>query len=145
MLHIWISHVADGDRIAQWIRVPYWMCSQFSNNRNQRPLGYKPSGHRLIESGLMLTGLNLCTKQNLGDFFVAKVFFWTQNFKSENFMLREWNEEKFLKGRVCHQMKLCFWNRCQMTALLLMQLASYRYMLTREIKYHLYVLTHFIY
>jgi len=32
-----------------------------------------------------------------------------------------------------------------MTDLLLMQLASYRYVLTREIKYQLYVLTHFIY
>jgi len=28
------------------------------------------------------------------------VFFWTQNFKFENFMYSEWSEEKFLKGSV---------------------------------------------
>ena len=52
------------------------------------------------------TGLNLCTKQNFRDFFVAKVFFWTQNSKSENFMQSEWSEEKLLKGSVGHQTKL---------------------------------------
>jgi len=59
-------------------------------------------------------------------------------------MHSEWSEEKFLKGSVGHRMKLCFRNKCQMTDLLLIQLASYRYVLTREIKYELYVLTHFI-
>ena len=43
----------------------------------------------------------------------------------------EWSEEKFLKGSVGHQIKLYFWNKLQMTDLLLMQLASYRYALTR--------------
>jgi len=56
----------------------------------------------------------------------------------------EWSDEKILKGTVGHQMKLWFWNKSQMTDLLLIQLASYRYVLTREIKYQLYVLTHFI-
>ena len=39
------------------------------------------------------------------------------------------------KGSVGRQMKLCFWNKRQMTDILLMQLASYRYVQTREIKY----------
>jgi len=43
----------------------------------------------------------------------------------------EWSEEKFLKGSVGHQVKLYFSNKLQMTDLLLMQLASYRYVLTR--------------
>jgi len=43
----------------------------------------------------------------------------------------EWSEEKFLKGSVGHQIKLYFWNKLQMTDLLLMQLASCRYALTR--------------
>ena len=60
-------------------------------------------------------------------------------------MHSEWSEEKFLKDSVGHQMKLCFWNKRQMTDLLLMQLASYRYVLTRKIKYQLYVLIDFIY
>jgi len=37
---------------------------------------------------------------------VAKVFFSTQNFKSENFVHVEWSEEKLLKGSVGRQMKL---------------------------------------
>jgi len=45
----------------------------------------------------------------------------------------EWIKEKFLKGSVGHQIKLCFSNKLQMTDLLLMQLASYRYVLTRKI------------
>jgi len=73
------------------------------------------------------------------------VFFWTQNFKTDNFMHSEWSDQKFLKGIVGHWMKLCFWNKRQMTDLSLMQLASYRYVLTREITYQLHVLTHFIY
>ena len=76
---------------------------------------------------------------------MAKVFFRTQNFKSENFTYNEWSEEKFLKGSVGHQIKLRFWNKLQMTDLLLMQLASYRYMLTRKIIYQLFVLIDFIY
>jgi len=84
-------------------------------------------------------------KQNLRDFWLAKVFFWTQNFKSENFVHIEWSEEKFLKGSVGRQMKLCFWNKRKMTDLLLMQLASYIYGLTRKINYQLYVLVDFIY
>jgi len=84
-----------------------------------------------------VTGLNLCTKQDFRDFSVAKVFFWIQDFKFENFMQGEWSEENFLEGSVGHQTKLCFWNICQMTDLLLMQLASYRRMLARECKYQL--------
>ena len=49
------------------------------------------------------TGVNLYTEQNFTDFSAAKVFFRTQNFKSEKF---EWSEEKFLKGSVGHQIKL---------------------------------------
>ena len=45
------------------------------------------------------------------------------------------SEERFLKGSVGRQMELCFWNKLQMTDLLHIQLASYRYVLTREIKY----------
>ena len=52
----------------------------------------------------------------------------------------EWSEEKFLKGSVGHQIKLWFWNKLQMTDLLLMKLASYRYMLIKKIKYQIYVL-----
>jgi len=57
----------------------------------------------------------------------------------------EWSEEKFLKGSVGHQIKLCLWNKLQMTDRLLMQLASYRYVLTRIIWYQTYVLIDFIY
>jgi len=57
----------------------------------------------------------------------------------------EWSEEKFLEGSAGHQIKPCFWNKLQMTDLLLMQLASYRYMLTRQIWYQNYVLIDFIY
>ena len=67
------------------------------------------------------------------------------NFKSENFVYIEWSEEKFLKGSVGRQMKLCFLNKCQMTDLLLMQLARYRYVLIKKIKYQFYVLIDFIY
>jgi len=84
-------------------------------------------------------------EQNFRDYLVAKVFFWTKNFKSENFMHPERSEEKFLKGSVCHKVKLYFWNKLQITELLLMQLTSYGYMLTRKIKYQLYVLIDFIY
>jgi len=59
-------------------------------------------------------------------------------------MYIEWSEEKFLKGSVGRQMKLCFWNKLQMTDLLLMHLVSYRYMLTRKIKYQIYFLIDFI-
>jgi len=38
----------------------------------------------------------------------------------------EWSEEKFLKGSVGRQSKLCFWNKLQMTDLLLMQVAKYQ-------------------
>jgi len=57
----------------------------------------------------------------------------------------EYSEEKFLKGSVGHKIKLWFWNKFQMTDLLLMQLASFRYMLTKKTKYLLYVLIDFIY
>ena len=57
----------------------------------------------------------------------------------------ERSEEKFLKGSVCHKMKPNFWNKLQMTELLLMQLGSYKYMLTIKIKYQLYVSIDFIY
>jgi len=57
----------------------------------------------------------------------------------------EWSEEKFLKGSVGRQMKLCFLNKRQMTDLLLRQLASYRYVLIRKIKFQLYVLIDLIY
>jgi len=57
----------------------------------------------------------------------------------------EWSEEKFLKGSVGYQNKLCFWNKFQMTDLLLIQLAIYIYVLKRKIKYQLYVLIDFIY
>jgi len=64
----------------------------------------------------------------------------------------EWSEEKFLKGSVGRQRKLCFCNKRQMTDLLLMQLANYRYankkneisikyqLLTRKMTYQLDVL-----
>ena len=48
-------------------------------------------------------------KQNSRD-FKLKVFFSTQNFKSENFVHIKWSEEKFLKGSVGRQMKQYFWN-----------------------------------
>ena len=57
----------------------------------------------------------------------------------------EWSEEKFLRGSVGRQVKLCFCNKRQRTDLLLMPLASYEYVLTRKIKYELYVLIDFIY
>jgi len=57
----------------------------------------------------------------------------------------EWSEEKFLKGSMGHQMKLYFWNKVQMTDLLLMQLSSSTYMVTRKLKYQLYVLIDFMY
>jgi len=60
-------------------------------------------------------------------------------------MHSEWGEEKFLKRCVGHQMKLCFGKKRHMTDLFLMQPESYIYVLTREIKYQIYVLTHFIY
>jgi len=91
------------------------------------------------------TGLSLCTKQNFKNFSAAKVFFRTQNFKFENFIQREWSEEKLLEGSVGHQTRLCFWNKCQMTDPFLMQLASYRHILAREFKYHVQVQKHFIY
>jgi len=37
--------------------------------------------------------------------------------------------------KVGHQTRLCFWNKCQMTDLVLTQLASYRHMLAREFRY----------
>jgi len=37
---------------------------------------------------------------------IIKVFFKTQNFKTENFLQVEWSEEKLLKGSVGHQIKL---------------------------------------
>jgi len=49
-------------------------------------------------------------------------------------MHTELSEEKFLEGSVGHQTRLCFWDNCQMTDLLLTQLASYRHMLAREFK-----------
>ena len=52
---------------------------------------------RMTPWDVIFTGLHLCTKQNLRNFFVAKVFFWTQNFKFQNFMQTEWSEEKFWK------------------------------------------------
>ena len=55
------------------------------------------------------------------------------------------HEEKFLKGSVGHQIKVWFWNKFQMTDLLLIQLATHGYMLTKNIKYQLYVLIDFIY
>jgi len=93
----------------------------------------------------LTTGLNLLHGAKFQRFL--KVFFWTQIFKSENFMHIEWSEEKFLKGSVGRQMKLCFWNKLQITDLLLMQLASNRNVLTRKFKYQLelYVLIDFIY
>ena len=81
------------------------------------------------------TGLNLCTNEHFRDFFVAKVFFYTENVKSENFMHSEWSEKKKLKGSVGHRIRLRFRNKCEMTHLLLMQLASYRKVLARELKY----------
>jgi len=90
--------------------------------------------------GLVLVGnatrgsKNLGTKQN---FSLAEVFFWTQNFKSENFMHIERSEKKFLKRSVGHKMRLYFWNLCQMTDLLLTQLTSYIQVLVREFEYSL--------
>jgi len=81
------------------------------------------------------TGLNLCTNEHFRDFFVAKVFFYTENVKSENFMHSEWSEKKKFKGSVGHRIRLRFRNKCEMTHLLLMQLASYRKVLARELKY----------
>ena len=81
----------------------------------------------LITGGWKRTGPNLLHRANSRDFSVANVFFWNQNLKSKNFMHFEWSEEKFLIGGVGHQMKLCFWNKLEMTDLLLMQLVSYRY------------------
>ena len=50
-------------------------------------------------------------------------------------MQGEWGGEKFLEGSVGHQTRLCFWKRCQVTDLLLTQLASYRHVLARGFKY----------
>jgi len=55
---------------------------------------------------MLFTGLNLCTEQNFRDFFVAKVFFGTQNFKFENFMHVAWSEVKLLEGRVGQKTRL---------------------------------------
>jgi len=89
------------------------------------------------ESTRVSTGLNLCTNENFRDLCVAKVFFQTANVKSENFMHSEWSENKLLKGSVGHQTRLRFSNKCQMTHILPMQLASYRNELARELKYQL--------
>jgi len=40
---------------------------------------------------------------------ISEIFSWQKCFSElENFMHSEWSEEKFLKGIVGHQMKLCF-------------------------------------
>ena len=104
-----------------------------------------PDPPRVTELGQFTTVLNLYIRQNFSDFSVAKVFFWTQNFKSENFMQGEWSEEKLLKGSNGRQMKMCFWNKGQMTDLLLMQPKNYRHIQMIKIKYQLYVLIDFIY
>ena len=49
----------------------------------------------------------------------------------------DWSEEKFLKGSVGHKIRLRFCNKCRMTDILLMQLASYRHVLAREFQYQL--------
>ena len=87
--------------------MPQWAVSLRVEFLPKTDSGHPKDADESIQNG---TGLNLRTKQNFRDFSVAKVFFWTQNFKSKNFMDSEWSEEKFLKGIVGHQMKLCFWN-----------------------------------
>jgi len=57
----------------------------------------------------------------------------------------EWSEEKFLKGSVGHQIKLRFWNKLQMTDLILMQLTSYKYILTRKRIFQPFALIDFMY
>jgi len=60
------------------------------------------------------TGLNLLHGAKFQRFLWGKSVFWTQNFKSENFMHIEWSketQEKFLKGSVGHQINLWFWNK----------------------------------
>jgi len=117
----------------------------FRKSRNESPSRSTRSSHLILMglrswkriSGLLrrslATGLNLCTNENIKDFFKAKVFSWPENFKSENFMYSDWSEEKFLKGRVGQKRRLCFWNKCQMKDFLLTQLASYRHVPAREL------------
>jgi len=54
------------------------------------------------------TGLNPLHGAKFQRFLCGKSVFLNSNFKSENFMQIEWSEEKFLKGSVGHQIKLCF-------------------------------------
>ena len=77
-------------------------------------------------------------------FLSGKSVFLNSKFQIQEFHDIEWREEKFLKGTFGHQMEICFWNKLQMTDLLLTHLENYRYMLTRNIKYQIYVLIDFI-
>jgi len=49
-------------------------------------------------------------EQTCRDFVVANVFFYTQNFKFENFIPAKWSEKKFLQGSVGHQTRLLLVN-----------------------------------
>jgi len=58
--------------------------------------------------------------------------------KRELVKYSEWSSEKFSIGSVGHNMKLCLWNKWQMTDLVLVPLTSYRNLLTREFQYQLW-------
>jgi len=58
--------------------------------------------NHFLDSGLKVG------KMRFRDFSEVKVCYSNTNVKFENFMFSEWRDYKFLKGSVCHKMRLRF-------------------------------------
>ena len=129
-----VFRCAEDGQISGFDPLPRKICCR--SDRKKAPiLKILSSWRRYVQ----ITGLNLLHETKFQRFLSGKSVLLNSKFQIREFFHIECSEEKFLKGSVGRQIKLCFWNKRQMTGLLLMQLASYRYVLTREITYQLYV------
>jgi len=90
-------------------------------------------------------GSKRLTRNKFQRFLNGKSAFLNSKFRIREFRAHWMEWGKFLKGSVGCQVKLCFWNKRQITDLLLMQLASYEQVLTKKIKYQLYILIDLIF
>ena len=117
-----VSSVPGPGQITWWIvmnkKIPQRFETSFARSKQSL----------LIHGSKPLTGAKFRISQRQKCFSELKIS------NPRIFVHIEWSEEKFLKGSVGHQIKLWFRKRLQMTDLLLMQLASYRCMLTRKTK-----------
>ena len=94
------------------VKTFFYKCSNSGRNEStpqtQNYVSWISSKAELEISFLNSTGLNLLQGANFQRFLSGKSVFLNSKLQIREFVYVEWSEEKFLKGSVGRQMKLCF-------------------------------------